>query len=158
MLIIHHPGKDASKGARGSSALLGAVDTEIEIVDRKIVPTKQRDVELGEAIGFKLQPVPIGVDEDGDIIVSCVIEEAAIRDPRATPRRGTTEERVWAELCERRPNNEPITVLELLGYCAAFLPKGDTRMRGAFSDALRALRERGMVMVDENDVITRRME
>ena len=31
ILLIHHSGKDRSKGARGSSVLKAAVDTEIEI-------------------------------------------------------------------------------------------------------------------------------
>ena len=77
---------------------------------------------------------------------------------RSTPRRGTNEERVWAELNERRPNNDPIALLELQDYCAVFLPKGDTRLRQAFRDALRALRERGLIEIDENNQITRRME
>ena len=31
ILLIHHSGKDRSKGARGSSVLKAAVDTEIEL-------------------------------------------------------------------------------------------------------------------------------
>jgi len=158
VLIIHHTGKDVSKGARGSSALPAALDTEMLVADRTITPTKQRDVELGEAIGFKLQNIQIGVDDDGDPILSCVVEEATMQAARSTPRRGTNEERVWAELNERRPNNDPIALLELQDYCAVFLPKGDTRLRQAFRDALRALRERGLIEIDENNQITRRME
>ncbi|MEJ7800738.1 MAG: AAA family ATPase [Ilumatobacter sp.] len=32
VLIVDHAGKDASKGARGSSALKAAMDTEIEVI------------------------------------------------------------------------------------------------------------------------------
>ena len=31
LMIVHHTGKDAAKGARGSSALKAALDTEIEL-------------------------------------------------------------------------------------------------------------------------------
>lgn len=42
----HHSGKDEARGARGSSALRAAVDTEIQIADGKISNPKQRDHEL----------------------------------------------------------------------------------------------------------------
>lgn len=32
VMIVHHTGKDAERGARGHSALRAAVDTEIEVV------------------------------------------------------------------------------------------------------------------------------
>jgi hypothetical protein len=31
-MVLHHSGKDAAKGMRGSSSLLGAVDTELELL------------------------------------------------------------------------------------------------------------------------------
>lgn len=75
ILVIHHSGKDASKGARGSSALLGAADTEIEIADRRFKTTKQRDMPLLPAdIRFDLQAVDLGFNRAGQHLSSCVVQ------------------------------------------------------------------------------------
>lgn len=73
VMCIHHAGKNASAGARGHSSLLGAVDTEIEIGDGTITITKQRDMDKKLSLRFTLKSVPIGVDLDGDEVVSCVV-------------------------------------------------------------------------------------
>ena len=73
VMLVHHSGKNKGNGARGSSALLGAVDTEIEVDGWKIRSTKQRDVELGDPIGFELHTHQIGIDEDGDAMFSCTV-------------------------------------------------------------------------------------
>ena len=75
---IHHSGKDTSKGARGHSSLRAAVDSEFEIVkiseELGIVKTaKQRDMEMGGDLGFKLEVVSVGEDQRGKPITSCVV-------------------------------------------------------------------------------------
>jgi len=77
VLAVHHSGRDASKGARGHSLLRAAVDTEIEIADRTIVVTKQRDIDMSWTSGFDLPVVTLGADEDGAPITSCVVELVA---------------------------------------------------------------------------------
>ena len=81
-MIIHHSGKDKNKGARGHSSLRAAVDTEIEIkVDGQIRTArcrKQRDLENGKAIAFALQRVELGLDDECDLITSCVVEHLDI--------------------------------------------------------------------------------
>lgn len=59
ILLIHHSGKDQSKGARGWSGIKAAVDTEIEITHgfdggRMATVTKQRDGEPGVSYPFAL--------------------------------------------------------------------------------------------------------
>lgn len=70
-LLIHHPGKDETKGARGSSHLLGAVDTEMVLKRGELRVTKQRDMVLEAPIRFKLEPVRIGLDHKGREVRSC---------------------------------------------------------------------------------------
>lgn len=82
VLLVHHAGKDASKGARGWSGLRAAADVEIEVSrcdnDRVATVTKMKDGEDGLEFGFKLRTVTIGHDdEDMEPITSCVVEEAA---------------------------------------------------------------------------------
>jgi hypothetical protein len=55
--IIHHSGKDISRGLRGGNALEGDVDSIFEITDGVITNTKQRDFEKGKDLTFKLEKV-----------------------------------------------------------------------------------------------------
>jgi hypothetical protein len=73
--IIHHAGKDESRGMRGSSALLGAVDTELECVKvsvedgaeriGKLSVTKQKDGDDGLVFGYRMETVSLS-DIDAD--------------------------------------------------------------------------------------------
>jgi hypothetical protein len=74
VLIVHHSGRDEAKGARGHSSLRAAVDTEIEITPGVAKVTKQRDYEGGATFPFRLAPVDLGTDVDGEPVSSCVIE------------------------------------------------------------------------------------
>jgi len=78
VLLIHHSGKDAAKGARGWSGLRAAADVELEVTRsdevRAIKVTKLKDGRDGAEHGFKLVDVILGLDEDNDTITSCVVE------------------------------------------------------------------------------------
>lgn len=73
LMVVHHSGKDRAKGARGHSLLRAATDTEIEVVNREIVVTKQRDLDGSFSSAFDLDVVTLGVDGDGDPVTSCTI-------------------------------------------------------------------------------------
>lgn len=91
VLIVHHSGKNAEAGARGSSALRAAVDTEIAISDRQIFCAKQRDMEVPSRLFFDLQSVELGVDQDGDPVTSAVVVQADVPAMKAKPRSGRDE-------------------------------------------------------------------
>lgn len=80
IMIVHHSGKDAARGARGHSSLRAATDTEIEVQEeegnRAAQVQKQRDNQGGELFGFSLKSIDLGVDQDGDPITSCIVESA----------------------------------------------------------------------------------
>ena len=83
VLIVHHSGKDQSKGMRGSSALLGAVDFCLLAEEPKggastLRVEKMRDARKGQALQFKLAVVKISVDEDGEDVTSCVVRPVAV--------------------------------------------------------------------------------
>lgn len=82
VILIHHSGKDSSKGARGWSGLRAAADAELEVVrlptGRKLRMSKQKDGEDGLEFGFQLETVTIGTDEDNAPITSCVVREAQL--------------------------------------------------------------------------------
>jgi hypothetical protein len=78
IILVHHHGKIAGKGARGWSGLKAAMDTEIEVTKNgkkhfaKI--TKQKDGEEGQEFCFSLLTVNLGTSENGNPITSCVVQ------------------------------------------------------------------------------------
>ena len=77
VLLVHHTGKDATKGLRGHSSLYAALDGAVEVLAtdnrRAWSVAKSKDDVTGDAYPFKLEIVPVGIDEEGDDITSCVI-------------------------------------------------------------------------------------
>lgn len=69
VLLVHHSGKDGSKGARGWSGLRAAMQTEIEVAidptgERRAKVVKQRDAEQDQEYGFKLVGVNLAPFDD----------------------------------------------------------------------------------------------
>ena len=67
--LIGHTGKDESRGARGSNALLGDVDVMVTIGGDEIktaTVTKANDAPEGQLFSFKSEVFDFGPDEDGD--------------------------------------------------------------------------------------------
>lgn len=92
VLVIHHRGKSQQAGARGSSALLGAVDTAIEVEKReggraaKVV--KQKDGSDDQELGFSLEVIEVGRDEEDEPITTCIVapsDSVAKQRPRLSP-------------------------------------------------------------------------
>ena len=83
---VHHSGKDDEKGMRGSSALLGAVDTVIQIIqddNKSIVLTmeKQKDAEPIKDIKFDMIVIPTSVI-DTSVVVQLSSDQTAIFTPK----------------------------------------------------------------------------
>ncbi len=144
VLVIHHSGKNTDNGARGSSSLLGAIDTEIRIDDHQIEPTKQRDQEIIPPIGFELHAVEVGRDEDGDPIMSCWVEQAAVKAKE--PKMKLRAARAWSVLTSL-PHTIPRDEFRRIAL-SRDLTKQDV------SDGLRFLEEEGYIRIVE-DIIER---
>lgn len=80
IILVHHTGKDESRGARGHSSLRAALDTEIEVAKTGglsvATVTKQRDLPIGARYAFTLEVVTLGADDEGDAITTCVVRAA----------------------------------------------------------------------------------
>lgn len=76
VLLVHHTGKDATKGLRGHSSLYAALDGAIEVnrthSRREWSVAKSKDDETGTVHTFKLEIVTVGFDDEGEKITSCV--------------------------------------------------------------------------------------
>jgi len=153
VLIVHHSGKNQNAGARGSSALLGAIDTELQISDNRVTASKQRDVEIGAPIGFKLVPVVVGLDSDGDEMTSCVVEPDAV-GTGPTGRLAGHAKRGFDVLCQLRPDNTSISDIEWKEACLEFLPA----RKASFYDMKHVLLKKRYIVVDNEGLVTRRME
>lgn len=88
LMILHHSGKDQSRGMRGSSALLGAVDSELELLRIEdsmkgiIRIAKQKDGVDNERIGFEMVtvelPAPQGALQIGEPQTSLAVKSRQI--------------------------------------------------------------------------------
>src|SRR5581483_3818775 len=77
MLRIHHPGHSEAQRARGSYAIGAGLDVDIRVSPGLIEAPKQRDAEKNR-LGFRLEVVALGADQDGDQITSCAVVPAEI--------------------------------------------------------------------------------
>lgn len=90
LMVLHHSGKDAAKGLRGHSSLLGAVDTELELLrfDEQmkgvLTISKQKDGADNERFGFEMveveiRPAGLGLS---DPVVSLAVQasDSAVND------------------------------------------------------------------------------
>lgn len=81
ILLIHHSGKDASRGMRGWSGLHAAMDFVIEcerdkkasVREAQFTMTKVKDGSDGRFFRFEAVQVALGVDQDGDTETSLTI-------------------------------------------------------------------------------------
>jgi hypothetical protein len=77
VLLLHHTGKDASRGERGSYALRANADISLEITEvgggmGELHSRKQRDNEKEKAIRFKIESAEIGATPDGSRITAAI--------------------------------------------------------------------------------------
>lgn len=143
MVMIHHTGKDASRGARGSNALLGAADVEIEIsrmdANRTLTVSKMKDGEDGAQIGFQLKTVPIGEDEDGDPVTSCIVEYGTPIAPKTTKFKNREQmDDLWASWLSLL-GDEPITKDALIKKAVEDAAAGGNKSKNLARSMERAL-------------------
>ncbi|WP_333980382.1 AAA family ATPase [Burkholderia orbicola] len=78
VLLVHHTGKDGTKGLRGHSSLYAALDAAIEVsrndARREWSVAKSKDDADGGRQAFALRVVELSDDENGEPVTSCVIE------------------------------------------------------------------------------------
>lgn len=106
VLLVHHTGKDGTKGMRGHSSLHAALDAAIEVRrdgdSREWSIAKAKDGQDGEGHPFRLHVVEIGTDDGGEAITSCIVvpdQKAAEATKRRIPK-GGNQRIVWDALGE----------------------------------------------------------
>ncbi|WP_050783468.1 AAA family ATPase [Methylobacterium nodulans] len=143
VMVVHHSGKDQAKGARGHSLLRAALDTELEVADREITVQKQRDMDQSWSAQFDLEVIPLGHDEEGDLITSCVmcfVEGRKVVVGVPTDRESEILKALKLILATRPDPDTGVTVAELAHACG----------RGTDDKALDGLRSALKRMATKN--------
>ncbi|MCK3155946.1 helicase RepA family protein, partial [Escherichia coli] len=159
VLVVHHSGKDETKGARGSSAFRAALDAEYRISRENsdvtalvAACTKMKDAEEPKESAYDLKSVEVFTDTDGEEIVSMVVIDV----PRAPAELERIEEAgnktenhaaLWQCIRARTAHKEPCTIallrddMKKLGY----------EMKH-FRRWLSKLEKDGVICIDGDDV------
>ncbi|EHK6582212.1 helicase RepA family protein [Escherichia albertii] len=159
VLVVHHSGKDETKGARGSSAFRAALDAEYRISRENsdvtalvAACTKMKDAEEPKESAYDLKSVEVFTDTDGEEIVSMVVIDV----PRAPAELERIEEAgnktenhaaLWQCIRTRAAHKEPCTIallrddMKKLGY----------EMKH-FRRWLYKLENDGVIVIDGDDV------
>jgi len=115
VVVVHHSGKDLSKGMRGSTALLGAMDTTVEVEratdGRSLAATvkKQKDAEREPPMRFNMEKVGDSLVLRPTVMVDAQGEFGGAMDPILELARQEANERggsiplkeLAAIICER---------------------------------------------------------
>ncbi|MGQ3663188.1 helicase RepA family protein [Citrobacter braakii] len=119
LLVVHHSGKDGSKGARGSSAFRAALDAEFSVRREGeggaliLACTKMKDAEEPQEAAFDLRTVELFTDRDGELVVSLLLHdvprEARDIDPELETVSNLTRNHaaLWQCIRTRKARGEP---------------------------------------------------
>lgn len=171
VLLVHHSGKDQSRGLRGHSSLNAALDASIEVVNLdnrrqwRIDKSKDGTDDAGQA--FRLQSVEIGRHDDGEPITSCVVaaEDGERQWTRRTlPPKSGTQKVVLDALgevlrCEGNPSPPDAPASLPRGRPALPVEHAIAQIRGHLAcdpkrrtertqQAMTALQARGLIAID----------
>jgi hypothetical protein len=160
VLLVHHSGKDASRGARGHSSIWYNSDLVLEVNRaqdlRSVTVMKVKDGQDGEEFGFKLNTVVLGQDEDGDDITSCTVDYTQSKGVKGR-RRGALHKNekavllVLNNLCSFDPLAK-VAVSELISVAISDMPmsenaKKDNRARDV-KRCIQSLSDKNMLIQD----------
>lgn len=104
VILVTHTGKDDTRGARGHSSQLAAMDAALYVRRNGEARTwsvdKAKDAADGGEHGFVLDVVNLGIDADGDPLTSCVVVESDGVPRAALPNipKGGNVRVVWEKL------------------------------------------------------------
>jgi len=150
LLGIHHAGKDAARGMRGSTALLGAVDTSLKAAQEhgflSLAIEKQKDGEQVEPLRFRMsQRALIG---DTSIVLERVQDAPKARDA-LTPAQYLALQCLRNLCIDSMEQFGKVTVAAWHAAHSAHCPDETKQARGA---ARNVLQKRGLVVVEGGKV------
>lgn len=157
VILVHHTGKDASRGLRGHSSLLAALDAAIE-VENKSGPrawsaTKVKDDAVGGTQAFQLKSYTVGTDEDGLDVTSCAVERSLLPQTSVRPVTGKNQ---IAAMSALKPHMDAEGVVlpesQAIEIIARHLTTSPGRRRSIAKDLLTALVGSGHLVMNDGCV------
>ncbi|WP_371337479.1 helicase RepA family protein [Klebsiella quasipneumoniae] len=119
LLVVHHSGKDDTKGARGSSAFRAALDAEFSVRREGeggaivLTCTKMKDAEEPKQAAFDLVELDLFQDRDGETVSSLVVRDVPREpqgvDPELESVKHLSENHatLWQSIRSRKAKGEP---------------------------------------------------
>jgi len=148
VVFVHHSGKNSDRGARGSSAILGAVDTSVIVVKDEQTVTmrieKQKDAEMIDDITLLMEPV--SSVSGGSVVLKRT--DAAIK---SAPKRDINMQLALESLQDfiiKMGNQRP----SYRAWCAYHAEKTPDHSKQDQSKARKDLQAARIIAIDENKV------
>ena len=140
ILVVHHLGKAHEKGPRGSTALRGALDTEIFIKKERdkqtVTNTKQREAEPFDPMSFQFNQVNM-TDEDGEPITSGVLEQIGYVEKQKVQKSGNNQlafVSCFTRLVDETKSENQVEAKTLRDRLKEKLNKSDQQMKTVWYD------------------------
>jgi len=151
---VHHAGKDATRGMRGSTALLGAVDAALRVKKEDdgllLQCEKQKDAEPFEDMQFDMLPIAMLGDS------SLIIQRTEVERQDKRRAKLTTDQQIALD------SLHDVLAKEGSDRCKLDIWKADHRVKtpdltaGKRRDARAALQSKRVIFIDEGMVILNR--
>ena len=167
VILVHHTGKDATKGARGSSALLCDVTTQL-LVTREggtvwIESDKQRDGEIGQREAFRMERVMVGQTAKGKQVTTCVlhhdVDKARLPRPKdLTDRQKAVVREIDSQACVGAFSGGPSgridrgALMRALASLPTFVVLKETSRDRVIRRELGALAQAGRIGINDKEV------
>mgnify|MGYP001222859025 CR=1 FL=1 len=145
VVVVHHSGKDPGKGMRGSSSLLGAMDTTVEVdrdKDRRSITVtvhKQKDAERDPPMRFNLERIDLPGEPDwnGRPPSSLVLRPTVMVDAASDfGGEATADDGLVALACELGASGGKVKASELLAAAAKRLGMSKSSAQRAVADKI----------------------
>ena len=150
---VHHSGKDINRGMRGSSALLGAVDTSIEVKNTDGViclkNEKQKDHAKHPPIYLKMNEVGL---IDGSSVVLELISSDSGQKPLKRPKFGSPRQYAAYQALRNLLIDKCVTKISVKEWHKAHADKSPDLAADSRKDARQPLQDKGLVVIDGNMV------
>lgn len=159
VILIHHAGKDLTKGARGWSGLRAAADAEIEVNrfdnQRWLRISKQKDGEDMNEWGFNLLKINVDMDEQDRIISSCAVEYTSLGRPQRGVKKLGRNEKLVLETFELM-GGVRVAYGDLVTEAMKVIPPAEDgkrdRRKNLIQQAILNLAERGTIVYRDDTV------
>jgi len=149
LVAIHHSGKDAARGMRGSTALLGAVDTSVRISKLEDTVTmameKQKDAEPIADMAFEM--TQIALIDDVSVVMTRKDAEQKKKQIRLTSEQHIALDALRNVCAEMGQNRVPVAV-----WHEAHRVKTPDFTSGKRRDARAGLQNKRVIVIEENKV------